>query len=626
MRIFTLGGFIRHTCGSTFCYSSLLLAAASSTAAHSQKTTPDALFAANHIATGGDAWDQVGSIRLKGQVIAGGASGSFEQEIDRHTGFSRTVTVNGGLRDESGFDGSQWDKQNGILTIADLPSLVLDARSQAFVLRDGWWTTGASYGPTSQHTDKGRVFDVVSVTPDGGSPVEAWLDHATHLIDHLTFSTDAGPLTSVFSDWQTVGGVRLAFRRVDTDSTGQVTTTIVREARVEPRLGKQALARPAPESHALTTRKRGAEIPFDFTGFDRGHVVVPAKVDGKSATLIFDSGGANYFGPAAALKLGLVAGGGINIGGVGTSSVTGGFATVRRISIGWAGLRDQSVIVGPLPYPALHPRSGMNVDGLIGFEFLSEYRTTFDYSRRTISFSAFDGTVAKPGVTLPFVSDGHSIYVEAEVEGAKGLFRLDTGDGGGMTLFATFAERNRLFRGGGVATLGAGGVGGSLASRRFEAADIRFAGQHFQRAPVVVSGTSSGSFASRSIAGNIGAALISRFRVTFDYRERTVTFLPAPDLQRPFRHDLTGLSLAQEDQSALVVLSVAPGSPSATAGIKPKDRIVAIDERSVKEDNLGIFDLAAPRYDVAPFTLRIERGSSVLVYTVHPADYLRPVN
>ena len=115
---------------------------------------------------------------------------------------------------------------------------------------------------------------------------------------------------------------------------------------------------------------------------------------------------------------------------------------------------------------------------------------------------------------------------------------------------------------------------------------------------------------------------MSRFRVTFDYRARTVTFLPASDVQRPFRHDLTGLSLAQEDRSALIVLSVSPGSPAAAAGVQPNDRIVAIDGRSVEADDLGIFDLAASRYDAAPFTLRIERANIHLTATIRPRDYL----
>ena len=224
-------------------------------------------------------------------------------------------------------------------------------------------------------------------------------------------------------------------------------------------------------------------------------------------------------------------------------------------------------------------------------------------------------------MTLPFYSDGHSIYVEAAVEGAKGLFRLDTGDGGSLALFATFAARNHLFEQGGTAMVNAGGVGGSVASRRISAAKIQFAGQTFGQTPIEISGTTAGAFASRSIAGNIGAGQLSHFKVTFDYRAHTVGFIPAPDVLRPFRHDLTGLSLTQDDPSALIVLSVAPGSPAEAAGVKANDRIVSLDGRSVETDSLGLFDLAAPRYDKEPFTLGLKRGSTTMTVTIRPTKF-----
>ena len=577
------------------------------------------VFAANRLATGGTGWESVGALHLKGTIAAGGPPGPFETYVDRRTGYSRTTNINGSLRDAFGFDGEIWDTQNGIQTIADLPSLVLDARSQAFVARDGWWSDGAAFGPVAQRSEGQRTVDVVTVTPKNGSAIEAWLDHATHLVDRLIYATDGGPLTSVLSDWRTVGGVRLPFRRVDTDNTGQETVTTVSEAQLEPTLPNGALARAAPERRGVTLGPLTEAVPFQLTAFERGHVVVPATINGQSANVIFDSGGANYFSPEAAKRLGLVADGGMNIGGVGSSSVVGGIAAAKKIVVGPAGLRDQAVIVGPLPYPALHPRAGLSVDGLIGFEFLSEFRTTFDYPARRV---AFDTPADGQGVRLPFYSDGHSIYVEAAVEGAKGLFRLDTGDGGSVTLFAAFAERNNLFETGGIATVNAGGVGGSVTARRIKAAKVAFAGQTFPAVPIEISGAAAGAFASRSIAGNIGAGLMSRFSVTFDYHARTVTFAPARDVQRPFRRDLTGLSLAQETPTALIVLSVAPGSPAEAAGVKAKDLILSLDGKSVEGEKLGIFDLAAPRYDTEPFTLGLKRGQELLTVTVRPADFV----
>lgn len=69
---------------------------------------------------------------------------------DTHT---RTTTTSGSLKDEHGLDGQGWDKQNGIVSVIDLPSMTLDARTMAHVARDGWWTDAAATGPISARSE-----------------------------------------------------------------------------------------------------------------------------------------------------------------------------------------------------------------------------------------------------------------------------------------------------------------------------------------------------------------------------------------------------------------------------------------------------------------------------------------
>ena len=97
--------------------------------------------------------------------------------------------------------------------------------------------------------------------------------------------------------------------------------------------------------------------------------------------------------------------------------------------MGNAELRDEVVVVASTPWGARPGQQG--ADGSVGYEFLAEFRTTIDYPAETISFSQSEELPTSPGrrVTVPFYSDGHSIYVEAEVDSVRGLFRLDTGDG-----------------------------------------------------------------------------------------------------------------------------------------------------------------------------------------------------
>jgi predicted aspartyl protease len=586
-------------------------------------TDPRTFFETERAAVGGEAWRHVAAVRFSGKIIAGDAPGSFAEIIDHRNGHSLTVTDTGSLHDESGFDGAIWDKQNGIVTLANLPSLLADAETQAFANRDGWWSGAdiAEMKLLAAQIVAGSPVDGVAVTPAKGSPIDVWFDRKTHLIVRLVAHTDDGEVTTIYSDWRQTGGVRLPFRQVQTDSSGAVTTLELSSATVEEKLAADALARPAAEPHGSITEGASTSIPFRLTGGGvGGHILVAAIINGKPSNILFDSGAANYFVPEAAHRFNLVTTGGVNIGGVGTGTETGGFARVNEISIGAARLRDEAVIVGPLPYVATHPLAGVVVDGLTGFEFLSEFRTTIDYANRRLTFASFDDRTPLSGVTVPFDSDGHNVYVEATVDGATGWFRLDTGDRGTLSVFRTFADRHHLFQTGGQTKLSSGGVGGTLPTHEFRDETFALAGTTFTHVPVSVSDTHVGSFASESLAGNLGTGILSRFSITFDYRAGTLTFLPNPHTDAPFRSDRSGLSVTQNNAREIIVLSVLAGSQAEAAGVLAKDAIIAVNGVSVADGRLGVFDLDPLRYGTKAFELTIRRGDRVLTIRITPKD------
>jgi hypothetical protein len=225
----------------------------------------------------------------------------------------------------------------------------------------------------------------------------------------------------------------------------------------------------------------------------------------------------------ATLALSGTVAGGLDVGGVGGESVAGGYASLRRISIGPAILDNSTAIVAPLPEAATHPRPGLVLQGLTGFEFLTEFRTTIDYGRRTITFAPF-GTPMPRANALPFRSDGTGIFVEATVGGRKGWFRLDTDDGGTITLFKTFADAIGLGSGG-QTRVAAGQMGGDLVTRVVRLAAFRLGNQVLTDLSAEIADQEAGAFASRSVAGNIGAGVLSRYTIVIDYQQRQVAFL-----------------------------------------------------------------------------------------------------
>ena len=593
-----------------------LFAGLTPTCAHAQE--PRTLFQAEQTAVGGDAWKRVAAIRLNGTIIAGDAPGTFTELIDHRIGHSLLVVDTGSLHEESGFDGAIWNKQNGMVTLADLPSLLADAQTQAFVNRDGWWSEADVSGLTMlpAQTNAGSAVQRIQVSPASGTPIDVWLDPRTHLIVRTVAHTDAGDQITVYSDWRHTRGILLPFRQVQTDATGATTILEVRSASVAATLAPHALTRPASHPHGSMHGPRQSPVPFRLTGAGRGHIILPATINGKNATVLFDSGAANYLPPDAAHRLGLIISGGVNLGGVGNGSATGGFASVRDIRIGEAELHDETVIIGPLPYVATRPQSGVFIDGLTGFEFLSEFLTTIDYGKQTITFSRFQTDTNPGGVTEPSFSDGHDIYVKATINGAVGLFRLDTGDNATVSVFRPFAAGHHLFENGGTVNLSPGGLGGTLPTHEFKDETFTLAGKTFSHVPVSVSDTHAGSFASQSLAGNLGTGILSRFRITFDYRARTVTFLPNPNADAPFESDNSGLSVTQDRANELTVLNVRAGSPAAAAGVLAGDAIIAVNGASVPEQQLGVYDLKPLLFETKPLELTIRRGDRSMTITI----------
>jgi aspartyl protease len=466
-------------------------------------------------ASGGHAWDKVGGVVFQGVKIEGNAPSQYEQAVDLVTGFSRSAQQSSSATFLTGFDGFGWCAGNGIVTVIDLPPLVADARSQAFVDRSGWRSQSGSF---SKHSNAAAGTSLY--VPEGGSEVKVSFDPKTHLVSQVVIETESGPLVTTYSDWRSVGKLKFAFRREQRDNTGEVTIFQFDRAQVLNHVSVSLLQRPKPVPHGRLNGEAIAIVPFRFAG---SHIRVDASVNGAKTDLIFDTGAANYFSPEAARRFGLKVIGGINLSGVGESSTTGGFALAKSVSIGAAELDDEMVVVAPTPFGG---KPGVP-DGLAGYEFLSEFRTAIDYSAKTITFSKFDGPLTE-GTRVPFYSDGHSIYISIDVDGHEGLFRLDTGDGSTITLFPNFAKLHDLYQSVTSSMTAGGGVGGVTSVRPITLSNLVLAGAHFTDLPARLSQMKTGAFAERSIAGNLGGGLLRCFRLTFDYEARMVGFETDP--------------------------------------------------------------------------------------------------
>ncbi|TCC95101.1 peptide-binding protein [Pedobacter hiemivivus] len=78
--------------------------------------------------------------------------------------------------------------------------------------------------------------------------------------------------------------------------------------------------------------------------------------------------------------------------------------------------------------------------------------------------------------------------------------------------------------------------------------------------------------------GNLGADILSRFNVIFDYADNSMYLRKNSQFKRPFEHDMSGIELYLEDGQIrrYFISRIEPGSPAENAGVLVDDEIITI--------------------------------------------------
>ena len=129
---------------------------------------------------------------------------------------------------------------------------------------------------------------------------------------------------------------------------------------------------------------------------------------------------------------------------------------------------------------------------------------------------------------MPFYNDGSHIYVRARLNGVDGFYGVDTGDGGTVTIFPAFAARMKITGASGQVAQGGGGVGGGVKAQPGVCGAIYARRPQLRSATNPLQPANDGRFASKSLAGNLGGALLQCFRITIDFPHHLLLMDPAP--------------------------------------------------------------------------------------------------
>lgn len=539
---------------------------------------PGAVLAQAKAASGGAAWDALRTQHSKVSILTGAITGSAERWSEFATGRSALVYTIGPVSGAAGFDGKNaWSQDASGKSQVETGDTAREiAVNAAYRDRLAFWypeRAPARIAYKERAEADGAWFDVIRITPEGGRPFELWINTETKLIERMVEREAQVTRTELYSDLRDVSGVKIPFRvRASRGEGGRDEFITVDLIEFNAPLTGVRFAQPEPPKpdFAFPAGRAAVDVPFEL---HNGHLFVRVMLNGKGPfRMLFDSASNSVLLPRTATALGLArAGNEASVGVVRVDRVDLGGVLLERASFATADLGD-----------FLRRVEGMtDIAGVIGFEVFKRLPVKLDYQRsRATLFDPAQFKYTGAGVRVPVELRAQQATVRGRVDGDAGLFLVNTGNRGSLTLSQSFVDDHNLRERYGSKTEAvygasiAGPLRATLARvRTLELGDVRI-----DEPVTMLSLTDAGALAERDVAGSVGNGILMRFAMTFDLPGGALYF-EKTGAAGPDAWDRAGLWIERGERGFEVVHVVA-GSPAAAAGIAPGDVIVAIDGKA----------------------------------------------
>lgn len=526
----------------------------------------------------------VRTLRLDATISAVGLSGTGSQWIDfTDVRFAEHASLPPLVQDD-GYDGSvTWSRDRSGLVWNDGSDAGQSGEiDTAYVARMALWQPhagGARVTSAGTRTDKGRTYDVLTVLPPKAKlPMELWFDRVTHVLNREVLA--AGPLvtTTTFSDYRRVNGTMVAFAVHTAGTDGNAGDSKITRVVPNPADAAEYLTRPesSVRDFSIGSGVMSTTIPFTL---HENHVYLNVMLNGKGPyVFIFDTGGQNVIDPQVAQEIGATGKGSAQGGGVGSATQSLSFADVDTLQVGDAVLKDQLFAVAPVRM-GFGVSTGKGVDGLIGWEVLARFVTSFNYAENQVVLTLPGrATVPANAHVIPFVLAGTQPQINCGIDGIPSQCTIDTGARDTLTLFGPYLAAHPEVRPQTLTAVGINGFGfggpalGTLGRLR----EIQIDGMRLNNLVADYTTQTQGALAAPFIAANLGGNLLRRFDITFDYGRQTMALVPNAAFNDPDHYERIGLFLIMKGGKVTVV-DARPGTPAALAGIARDDVISTID-------------------------------------------------
>ena len=316
-------------------------------------------------------------------------------------------------------------------------------------------------------------------------------------------------------------------------------------------------------------------VPFHFIALN---IYVPVNIDGKERLWVLDCGASvTVIDSSFAAELGLEFQGPIKAQSP-SGVVDLYYVSIPSFRLQGIVFKEQLVMTMSLR-PLFKKVHGMEVVGVLGYDFLSRFVTRIDYANEELSFyHPDDFTYAGKGSIIDApLSEARMFSVPVTVDNTySGKWQLDIGASGNDFSYP-YANEHGLLGRKGLESVSFGAAGPSKSIRaRFD----KMAVDGFSIEKPVIDipmREGTGVFSGRSLAGNVGNTFFRHFILYLDYQRQQVIFEKGDDYQKKFPDGKSGVQFWYNDNHEIEVMFVAPGTPAEKTGLQKGDIVKAIN-------------------------------------------------
>ena len=378
--------------------------------------------------------------------------------------------------------------------------------------------------------------------------------------------------------------------------------------------------RAAPLSYRFTRQPGETKTRFELNA-NKPYVPVLVNKNGPYWFILDTGSWSNAVDSETARNLRITVSNPFEAQGGGERTVTGAKGANVSLQIAGVELAQKEIDVEPLN-AALSAAEGRAVDGLLGYDFFSRLVVQIDYAKREVHIiepASFH--YSGSGEIMPIEIIRGNIFISTHIampngERVPGSFMVDTGWRSALSLTAPFAAAHNLSTtlSNTVDAITGMGIGGPTLDTVARMPSLELGRYTIKDFVVNFSHAKAGVLSQTDFSGIIGAEILPRFKVIFDYPHRRMILEPNAAFSTPYEFDMSGLFITAEggQPKVFTVYGVVKNSPAMQADIRVADVIEAIDDHPASNFTLEQIRQLFKQSAGQEHSLTIKRNNKIL--------------